>query len=244
MLKRISTLLISFLILITPVYAADFNYTLTSSELTVSSSVTLTIDGTESGLTGRFNLTISNSNIATLSKSSIWIENNRDSVTITGKNPGTVTLTILPAEGMSDGSAHEVTINPKVITLTVKDKPVVSDNPGTSNNQNVIPAKPKSNNNYLTDLSVEGLKLNSTFDKEIFEYTVTAEAKTEKIVINARVEDSKSKVEGTGEKTVKTGINTFEIIVTAENGKIRKYTLKVDVLELLPTIIKIKKNIQ
>lgn len=242
-INKFVTLVISFAIFLNPVFAADFNYTITSKDLTVGSSVTLTIDGTGSGLTGRFNVTSSNSGVATVSASSVWIENNRQTITITAKKAGTTNITIIPTDGISDANANAPKLNPKSITITVKDKPVVvetpSNNTTTNNNRTVVQAKPKSSNNFLTSLSVTGLTLNETFDKEKLEYTITAPAETEKVTINAQLADSSAKVTGLGEKNVKVGLNTFEIVVTAENGNKKTYKLNITVKELTPIIVNI-----
>ena len=241
--SKILVFIVSFMLCTGYVLAADFNYSITSKELTVGNSVTLTIDGTGSSLTGRFNVSSSNSGVASVSTSSVWIENNRQTVTISGKKAGTAVITITPTDGVSDADANSISLTPKTITITVKDKPVVVDSGSSNNtgnnNSNVIQAKPKSSNNYLTSLSVEGFKFDSDFDKEKLEYTVTVKEDTEKVKINAQLADSSAKVSGTGEHEVKTGLNTIEVVVTAENGNKKTYTIKVNVPEVLPTIVKI-----
>ena len=239
--KILTIFVITFVSASKIVLAADYNYTITSKDVTVGSSVTLTIDGTGSKLTGRFNITSSNTSVATLSTGSIWIESNKGSVTISAKKAGTTNITIMPTDGMSDANANAVSLNPKVITITVKDKPVVTTTPKTNNNNNsnVIQAKPKSSNNFLSSLSVEGLKLDNEFDKEKLEYKVETPAETTKVVINGQLADSSAKVSGLGEKEVKVGDNVFKIVVTAENGNTKTYQLTVTVPELIPTIVKV-----
>lgn len=91
-----------------------------------------------------------------------------------------------------------------------------------------------SKNNYLKNLEIEGFELNPAFDKNTLEYSVTLPPETEKIKINATKEDSKASISGAGEKEVSLGLNKFEIIVTAQNGSEKKYTLNVTVQELEP----------
>ena len=243
-ISKILVLVVSFMLFTGYVLAADFNYSITSKDVTVGNSVTLTIDGTGSSLKGRFNVSSSNSGVASVSTSSVWIENNRQTVTISGKKAGTAVITISPTDGVSDADANSISLTPKTITITVKDKPVVVDSGTTNNNtgnnnSNVIQAKPKSSNNYLTSLSVEGFKLDSDFDREKLEYTVTVKEDTEKVKINAQLADSSAKVTGVGEHEVKTGLNTIEVVVTAENGNKKTYTIKINVPEVLPTIVKV-----
>ncbi len=82
-----------------------------------------------------------------------------------------------------------------------------------------------SKNNNLSSLSVDGQTLTPTFSKDTLNYTLELNPNTESIVINAKLEDSRSRVDGTGSKTVTEGENKFEIIVTAQNGSIKKYVL-------------------
>lgn len=91
-----------------------------------------------------------------------------------------------------------------------------------------------SKNNYLSLLSVTGEKLNPIFDKNTLNYTVELKPNVESIIISAKAEDGRSRVEGTGTKTVTEGINKFEIVVTAQNGSIKKYTLNVNVQDSSP----------
>jgi hypothetical protein len=79
--------------------------------------------------------------------------------------------------------------------------------------------------NNLSSLSVDGQTLTPTFSKDTLNYTLELNPNTESIVINAKLEDSRSRVDGTGSKTVTEGENKFEIIVTAQNGSIKKYVL-------------------
>ena len=123
----------------------------------------------------------------------------------------------------------------------------------TVNNPPVVVQKPKSTNNFLSSLTVEGYELDNKFDKETLEHSVTVKEGTEKIKVNAQLADSSASVAGTGEKTVTEGLNTFEIVVTAENGSKKTYTLKVNVKEYEPinvnisnkdyTIVRKRKNL-
>ena len=76
--------------------------------------------------------------------------------------------------------------------------------------------------------------MNEPFDKEKLEYTLTIPAETEKIKINAQLADSNAKVSGVGEQKVVAGLNTFEIVVTAENGSKKTYVIKATLEELKP----------
>ena len=91
-----------------------------------------------------------------------------------------------------------------------------------------------SSDNNLKSLSVDDFEITPAFNKSNLEYNLTVTATTTKIKINALVNDSKAKVSGSGEVEVKEGTNTFNIVVTAENGTTKTYTLIVVVPEKDP----------
>ena len=93
---------------------------------------------------------------------------------------------------------------------------------------------PKSSVNTLNSLWVEGVSLDPAFNKDTTEYNVELEADVTKIQIGVTKSDSKSSVSGEGEKSVSEGMNQFNIVVTAENGSKRTYTIKAYVKEKEP----------
>ena len=239
--KYLSLIICTFIISINYVKAASYDVTVTSKTVTIGNSVTLTIKGND--LAGRFDLSSSNSSVASLSKNSLFIDNNSTSITITAKSVGTATITIIPTD-VTAYDNNTITGN-KTITITVKDKP--TSNPSTGGNNsgtttNPTPTKKKSTNNYLSSLTIEGYTLDKEFKKEETEYSIMVENDVNKIKINAQLDDSSAKVTGIGEVEVKEGINKLEIKVTAENGSTRIYTLNVTVKELNPIEVTINKK--
>ena len=91
-----------------------------------------------------------------------------------------------------------------------------------------------SKDNNLKSLSVEGYELDKTFNKDTLEYTINVPTGTTSVKIKAVESDSKSSVSGDGEITVTEGLNTIPIIVTAQNGSEKTYTLIVNVEDLNP----------
>lgn len=104
----------------------------------------------------------------------------------------------------------------------------------TVNNPVVIPPKVYSSNNYLSSLTIDGYKLDKTFDKEVLEYMVELPNGTTNIKIAATVADSTAKVSGVGEVTVNEGVNKITVKVTAENGNVKNYVITANVKELEP----------
>lgn len=85
----------------------------------------------------------------------------------------------------------------------------------------------KSNNNYLSSLSVEGYELSPEFDKQTLEYTLNKKIKESVINIKAIADDSKATVTGTGNIKINKNQNKFRIDVTAESGTVRTYIIKI-----------------
>lgn len=118
----------------------------------------------------------------------------------------------------------------------------------------VVTPREKSTNNDLKSLSVEGYEISPKFDKDVNEYSVTVPSTVEKINIIAKKADSYSSLEGTGEKSVEEGVNTFEVIVTSETGVSNVYKLTVNVEDQNPievivdgkkyTVVKVAKNLE
>jgi len=99
-----------------------------------------------------------------------------------------------------------------------------------------------SKNNNLRSLSIDGLKLSPSFSKNTTNYKVEAPSNITKINIHASVEDSKSRVSGTGSKEVSEGENKFNIVVTAQNGSKKTYVVKVNVIDTNPIEVTIDNN--
>lgn len=91
-----------------------------------------------------------------------------------------------------------------------------------------------SKNNNLSKISVDGYELSPAFKKDVLEYTVELPSNVETINVSASVEDKKAKVSGVGEIAVSEGENKIELVVTAENGSIKTYTILATVIDSNP----------
>lgn len=83
-----------------------------------------------------------------------------------------------------------------------------------------------SSNNYLKTLDAKGYEIK--FDRDILEYELSVNNDVKSLDITAIAEDSRSRVEITGNENFKTGKNTVIISVKAENGDVREYKLIVN----------------
>lgn len=192
-----------------------------------NSSVAVTIDAT--GLIGKFNVTSSDNSVLA-GGDSIWIENSQVTLYFTASNVGTATITVT-AYDVSDLSGNEYSGSRSTSVSVIK------KNTSTPIDIN----KTYSDNNYLSELGIEGYDLDKSFDKETLEYNVTLEPGTSTINVIATKEDDKSNVRGNGEVSVTEGINTIEVVVTAENGNERVYKISVKVDEKDPIEVNINK---
>ena len=101
---------------------------------------------------------------------------------------------------------------------------------------------PKSTNNYLSALLVENATLTPVFSKSTLEYSVVLEPLTTSINVRTALEDSKARVSGAGVVSVVEGLNTINLVVTAESGAKRTYKILATVQEQTPVIVKISND--
>lgn len=142
---------------------------------------------------------------------------------------GTVTVSLSgDVTSASDGNAVNIS-GSRSVTVVKKAEPTPTPQPtptpdNGNNNQDNKPEEKKSNNNKVKAIAVDGYELVKVDDNN---YTLSVDNKVEKINIQLAAEDAKATVIGTGEKELKVGENTIEIIVQAEDGTQNKITVKV-----------------
>lgn len=85
----------------------------------------------------------------------------------------------------------------------------------------------KSSNNYLKSISIKNYEISPTFERQTINYSINKEIDSDTIMIDAEAEDEKASVSGTGIITLNSGENNLKINVTAENGTVRTYFIKV-----------------
>lgn len=133
--------------------------------------------------------------------------------TAEGKLDVTLTGTVTEA---SDGSTIR-SFTPK--TITVKEKEVTPDP--------VPPTTTKSSDARLKNLGITPNDFKG-FKKDITTYNVEVPNNVSKVNVYADVYNPKAKViSGTGNVTLKVGVNTVNIVVKAEDGTPKTYTLNI-----------------
>ena len=101
-----------------------------------------------------------------------------------------------------------------------------SNQSGTSSNNKTTNTSKKSSNANLSNLGItpndfKGFKAQTT------SYNVTVPTDVESVTIYANAQDSKAKISGVGKQNLQTGKNEFEVVVTAEDGTTKTYTLNI-----------------
>lgn len=95
-----------------------------------------------------------------------------------------------------------------------------------------------SKDNNLKSLNVtvgeESYEIDPEFSADVLEYNVTVPTGTTMVNVEAVKNDSKASVDGAGEVEVTEGLNTIPIVVTAQNGDEKTYTLIVNVEDQNP----------
>ena len=129
---------------------------------------------------------------------------------------------ITPANGTEFTMSSTERIKDITLTVTAED--------GTQNEYTVTVEREKSSNNNLSDIKVDNVSV-SDFNKNKLIYNITVPGATDSVSVSAVVED-------TGKATITTdlsnkfnlnfGSNQIDIIVTAENGDLKTYTLFIE----------------
>lgn len=113
---------------------------------------------------------------------------------------------------------------------------IVSASEPDDSEPDYTPSTPgKSGNNALSTLTVSAGTLTPAFDPAVTEYTLSLPQGTEKLTLTATPSDSNATVQGDGELTLQEGENTLPLVVTAENGDTKTYTVTAQVAQA-PTL--------
>lgn len=91
----------------------------------------------------------------------------------------------------------------------------------------IIPNGNQSSNNWLRGLSVDGYSLTPTFSSDTTDYNLIVENEVASIDVSASAADTNASVSGRGSHRLSVGNNTINIVVTAEDGGTRTYTINV-----------------
>lgn len=208
------------------VSAGDVSIVTNNRNPSIGSNVVVTVKAPN--VAGNFSVTSSNQSVLSGGSSNSWIEG---SVTYTfvAKAAGTATITVKPIDAADyDGNVFSAV---KSVTITVGNKTTSSST-----------KKDLSSDNTLSSLSIDGVNLEPAFNKNTTSYNVNLEAGVTKINVKATPNDKSAKVTGIGEIEVSEGNNNIEVVVTAENGSTKTYTITANVKEYDPINVKVENS--
>lgn len=109
--------------------------------------------------------------------------------------------------------------------------PTPSGGSSTGNN----PGVSLSSNNALSSLTVSAGTLTPAFDPAITEYTLSLPSQSDRLTITANPSDSRATVQGDGDISLQDGETSLSVVVTAEDGSAKAYTITVQVAQA-PTL--------
>lgn len=129
-----------------------------------------------------------------------------------------------------DGAASEGSIFAEGFTTEQKNTalnfkiPVYNNMPDTPCAQPTISGSP---NNKLKGLGVEGFTLTPTFNRDTYSYDLIVDQSVSNVTVSASAIDSKASIRGNGTVSLSNGTNDIAVVVRAENGTERTYTIHV-----------------
>ena len=220
-LKKLGIIAIACVCMISvvqPVLAATYSVSASATSIYTGQSTTVYVGGS---VTGYVQISASN---ATLSTSSVWVENNTQSITVTPRSAGSTVVTFTPSgnDGLV-GSDYTTTFDVKNITINVSNKPSVP-NPGTPTPP---PAEEQGVDLSLASLEVSQGELSPNFSSENLLYNVDVASDVEEIEINAKQVAPEATLSGTGNHKLVDKDNKIEITVSDEKGNTNVYIVNV-----------------
>lgn len=238
MKKLLALIAIVLIIMPMQVFAASGTIKVTSSASTgvVGSTITYTVTLASSTKIGSWDMTLSYDS-SYLSLQSTTAENNTKmagssssgttskTYTYTFKilKSGSSTVSVSSYEVYAFTDMTKMTITPTGKTVTFKTQAQIE--------------AAYSSVNTLSALTVEGFDLEEEFSSDVYEYNVVVPEDTKNISVDTSTTNSYASVSGDGELEVQSGTNSFEIVVTAQNGDKQTYTLNVNVIDENPIIL-------
>lgn len=144
-----------------------------------------------------------------------------NSTTAISRSTAVVRVTFKPTSAFTAGTSSQV----RFIDIKAANEAGTTTINGTASSVNVSVAVPKSTNNNLSALTVDGTSV-SGFSAGTVTYNLGS-TNASSISIGATAQDAKATVSGTGTKNLSYGANSFKVTVTAESGAKKDYTINI-----------------
>ena len=196
-----------------------------------------TISGTiSSDCVGRVNLSSSN---GTISTDKVWIEGGSQSFTITVGNSGTASISASPEGGVMSSGGTDITVEGASTIISIatsngssssggstSDSSSSSSSGSTTGVSTTSTSEQESSNANLSNLGIRPNDF-SGFTPGTTTYNVTVPEDVETVEVYATAQDSGATISGTGNQTLEYGENALSVVVTAEDGTTKTYTINV-----------------
>lgn len=242
--KVIFSLILFFIFLIgyNKAYAASASISASSRSVTVGTNVNVSayVSATE---TYNLKMTASGGSLGGTTNSASAFGSEKSTTVLSGNfsasTPGTYTITLSGTIAGSDFNKQPVN---KSITISVSEKANNggnqggsssgnsggnSGNSGSTGNQGGNTAPTKDGNANLSNLGIRPNDF-SGFSSGKTVYSVNVPNDVTSISVYATPSSSKATVSGTGNKSLKPGTNKFSVVVTAQDGTQKTYTISVN----------------
>ena len=207
-------LCLAMLIFIAPkAKAAGLVIAFSDSTVDVGDTVTVTVTG--NGVSGTVNLSVSGD--ATLSQNSVSVNNGSASVTATINGEGSIRITATAAN-MTDTATSEAYTGATGGTITAVGSERQTENANTDSKQ--------ASNANLTNLGIRPNDFTG-FSPNKLTYDVTVPEDVESVEVYATAQATGATISGTGMKTLEYGENALDVVVTAQDGTVKTYTINV-----------------
>lgn len=166
-------------------------------------------------------------------------DNRTNQLVFRANSTGTGTVSISAGSYCIAGVDYDASGSASV-TIVAADKPDDSEpapapTPSGGSSTDNDPGVSLSSNNALSSLTVSAGTLTPAFDPAITEYTLSLPSQSDRLTITANPSDSRATVQGDGDISLQDGESSLSVVVTAEDGSAKAYTITVQVAQA-PTL--------
>lgn len=125
------------------------------------------------------------------------------------------------SEGAKMGAAYSESMRQTAMQFSI---PVYRNMPAEACSRPVIDGSP---NNKLSGISIDGFTMTPSFDRDTNLYNVTVNSSVTSVMLRATAIDSSAQISGTGTVNLTDAVTDAQIFVTAQNGYVREYTVRI-----------------
>ena len=195
------------------VQAAGLVIAFSKSTANVGDTITIRVTGNE--VKGNVKLTVSGN--ATLQEDTVSLDNGPASVDLKVNGTGSIKVVATSVEEMQDSETGTPYSTGGTITV---------EGTSDSDSSNDTTTEQESSNANLSNLGIRPNDF-SGFKPGTTTYNVTVPEDVESVEVYATAQDSAATVSGTGSQTLAYGENTLSVVVTAEDGTTKTYTINI-----------------